>query len=116
MTAAITRTDLIEILEKAAAIIGSNGLAKRYLYDTRQADTGTPLPECRVDVIGALNTAAHGTPRYSASPIITAAEELLKQRVDAASVVAWNDQPGRDKDDAVVLLTAAAAELRAEAL
>ncbi|MCP9997937.1 hypothetical protein LUX34_23795 [Streptomyces werraensis] len=114
MTATITRTDLIQVLEKAAAIIGRNGLCKRYLYDTKQAATGMPLADCRVDVIGALNTAAHGTPRYGGSPIVAAAEELLGQQVDAASVVAWNDQPGRDKDDAVVLLASVAAQLRAE--
>jgi len=114
VTTTITRTDLIQVLEKAAAIIGRNGLCKRYLYDTKQAATGMPLADCRVDVIGALNTAAHGTPRYAGSPMVAAAEELLLQHVDAASVVVWNEQPGRDKDDAVVLLASAAAQLRAE--
>ncbi|WP_432139737.1 DUF6197 family protein [Streptomyces sp. bgisy154] len=114
MTAIATRTDLIDVLEAAAAIIGTNGLNKRYLYNTKQAAAGIPLAECRVDIIGALNMAAHGTPRYAATPIVTAAEQALLQRIDTASLVAWNDQPGRNEDDAVTLLAAVAAELRAE--
>lgn len=115
MSLTVTRTDLVEVLEKAATIIGTNGLNKRYLYDTKQAATGLALAECRVDVIGALNIAAHGTPRYGGSPIVAAAEQILQQRVDDCSIVVWNDRPGRGKDDAIVLLTGTAAELRAEA-
>lgn len=114
MPATATRTDLIEVMEKAAEIIGTNGLNKRYLYDTKQAATGIHLAKCRVDIIGALNTAAHGTPRYGGSPIVAAAEQALMERIEYVALVTWNDMPGRDKDDAITLLTATAAELRAE--
>ena len=114
-TTVITDTEIADLLDKAAAIIGRNGLAKRYLYDTKQAAAGMPLDQCRVDIIGALNIAAHGTPRYAGSPIVYDAERALEQRIDRASIVVWVDEKGRDKDDAVVLLMTTAAELRAEA-
>lgn len=94
-TAMPTNVELAELIDEAAAVIARNGLAKRYLYDTKQANTGLPLEQCRVDIIGALNVAAHGTPRYASSPLVFAAE--------------------RDKDDAIVLLKRTAAELRTEA-
>jgi len=115
ITTAPTAVELAELCDKAAAVIARNGLAKRYLYDTRQADTGLPLDQCRVDIIGALNIAAHGTPRYAASRIVYAAERALEQRIDRASLVTWVDEKGRDKDDAIVLLKTTAAELRTEA-
>ncbi|MER6350573.1 hypothetical protein ABT186_01650 [Streptomyces sp. NPDC001634] len=114
-TTAITAVELAELIDKAAAVIARNGLAKRYLYDTRQADTGLPLDQCRVDIIGALNVAAHGTPRYATSRIVYAAERALEQRIEHASIVTWVDQTGRDADDAIVLLKTVAAELRTEA-
>jgi hypothetical protein len=108
-----TTAEIADLCDKAAAVIAKNGLAKRYLYDTRQADTGLPLDQCRVDIIGALNIAAHGTPRYGASRIVFAAERALQKRIDRASLVVWVDEKGRDKDDAIVLLKTTAAELRA---
>lgn len=109
-----TDFELADLCDKAAAIIATNGLAKRYLYDTRQAGTGLPLEQCRVDILGALNIAAHGTPRYAGSPLVYAAERALEQRIDRASLVVWNDEKGRGKDDAIVLLKQTAAELRTE--
>lgn len=114
-TTAPTAADIAALCDKAAAVIAKNGLNKRYLYDTRQAGTGLPLDQCRVDIIGALNIAAHGTPRYAASRIVYAAERALEQRIDRCSLVVWVDEKGRDKDDAIVLLMATAAHLRTEA-
>ncbi|MBA2951642.1 DUF6197 family protein [Streptomyces himalayensis] len=110
-----TTTEVAALLDEAAGVIGKNGLNKRHLYDTKQADTGLSLDRCRVDIIGALNIAAHGTPRYAQSPGVYAAERALLDRIDRPSLVTWNDEKGRDKDDAVQLLLRTAAELRAEA-
>jgi hypothetical protein len=107
-----TTAEIAALCDKAAAVIGKNGLAKRYLYDTRQAAAGLPLDQCRVDIIGALNIAAHGTPRYAASRIVYAAERALQKRIDRASLVVWVDEKGRGKDDAIVLLMETAAHLR----
>lgn len=112
-TTAPTRTDLAELIDQAAAVIAANGLAKRYLYDTRQAANGTPVEHCRVDIIGALNVAAHGTPRYASSPLVHAAERALEKHIEHASIVSWNDEKGRHADDAIVLLKTVAAQLRA---
>ncbi|MFF1684652.1 hypothetical protein [Streptomyces sp. NPDC058254] len=110
-----TANELAALFTTAAAVIGSNGLNKRYLYDTKQAQTGLPLEKCRVDIIGALNVAAHDTPRYGRSPLVYAAEQVLEKRIAPVSLVTWNDAKGRDKDDAVVLLLSAAADLQTEA-
>jgi hypothetical protein len=107
-----TAVKLAELIDKAAAVIARNGLAKRYLYDTKQAGSGLPLDQCRVDIIGALNIAAHGTPRYAGSPLVYSAERAIEQRIDRASLVVWVDEKGRDRDDAIVLLKTTAAELR----
>lgn len=112
LIAAPTDTELADLCDKAAAIIGKNGHHKRYLYDTKQAQSGLPVEQCRVDILGALNMAAHGTPRYAGSPTVYAAERALEQRIDRTSVVVWNDEKGRSKDDAITLLTSTAAALR----
>lgn len=115
LTATPTALELADLCDKAAEIITTNGHHKRYLYDTRQAQSGLPLDKCRVDILGALNTVAHGTPRYAGSPIVFAAETALTRRIDRVSLVVWNDEQGRGKDEAVDLLTRTAMELRAEA-
>lgn len=110
-----TKTELADLCDKAAEIIATNGHHKRYLYDTKQAQSGLPLNQCRVDIIGALNIGAHGTPRYAGSPLVFAAETALARRIDRASVVVWNDEKGHGKDEAIALLKQTAAELRAAA-
>lgn len=107
--------ELADLYDKGAAIIRTNGHHKRYLYDTKQAATGLALAKCPVDIIGALNIAAHGTPRYAGSPLVYAAERELEKRIDRASLAVWNDEKGRKADDAINLLTGTAAELRTEA-
>ncbi len=109
-----TALELADLCEKAMRVIAANGHHKRYLYDTKQAQSGMALDKCRVDIIGALNIAAHGTPRYAGSPIVFAAEMALARQIDRESLVVWNDEKGRSKDDAVDLLNQTAAELRAE--
>ncbi|MCW7941612.1 hypothetical protein AAW14_06070 [Streptomyces hygroscopicus] len=114
-TIAPTDAEIADLCDKAAEIIKANGFNKRYLYDTRQAADGRLVQLCRVDIIGALNIAAHGTPRYAGSPLVYAAERALEKRIDRASLVVWNDEKGRDADDAIALFKQTAAELRAEA-
>lgn len=115
LTATPTELELADLCDKAADIIATNGHHQRYLYDTKQAETGLPLNQCRVDILGALNIVAHDTPRYAGSPLVFAAESLLVQRIDRASLVVWNDEKGRSKDDAITLLKQTATELRTEA-
>jgi hypothetical protein len=110
-----TAVEIAEVCDKAAAVIATNGLHQRFLYDTKQADSGLPLDQCRVDIIGALNIAAHGTPRYAQSRTVYAAERALEKHIDRCSLVTWIDEKGRDKDDAIVLLKTVAAQLRTEA-
>lgn len=107
--------ELADLCDKAASIINENGHHKRYLYNTKQAQAGMALAKCRVDILGALNIAAHGTPRYAGSPLVFAAENALARRIDRVSLVVWNDTQGRTKGDAINLLKRTATELRAEA-
>jgi hypothetical protein len=106
--------DVVAVLEQAAAVIEANGFTKRYLYDRRQAGAGKSLRFCRVDVIGALNIAAHGTPVYAGSPAVASAEAALLARITEAAIVTWNDATGRTAADAVALLRNTATELQAE--
>lgn len=108
-----TRAELADLCDNAAAIIRSNGHHQRYLYNIKQAQSGLPLDQCSVDILGALNIAAHGTPRYAGSPLVFAAEQVLQQRIDRAALVVWNDEQGRTKNDAINLLTNTANDLRA---
>jgi hypothetical protein len=113
-TVDLPAADIADLCDKAAEIINANGFNKRYLYDTRQAANGTPVEDCRVDIIGALNTAAHGTPCYAGSPAVFAAEQVITARIAAPSVVVWNDTKGHNADGAIALLKRIAAELRTE--
>ncbi|MFI1166497.1 hypothetical protein ACH4UM_23575 [Streptomyces sp. NPDC020801] len=112
-TTSPTRAEVADLCEKAAAVIATQGHCQGHLYDTRQA-AGLPVEKCRVDVIGALNVAAHGTPRYAASPLVAAAERALTSRIEEPCLVTWNDKRGRRADHAVTLLQTTAIELRTE--
>lgn len=78
-----------EALRLAADVITANGFHRHYLWDTRQAQAGTPPEYCRVDIAGALAVALHGRPAMAHTPEVWAAEELLAARVDAPSLAAW---------------------------
>lgn len=115
LTTAPTAVELAELIDKAAAVIAKNGHHKRWLYSEKQAATGLPLADCKVDIIGALNIGAHGSPRYGQSRLVAAAERALLARIEAPSLVTWNDARGREADDAIDLLERTAAQLRKEA-
>ncbi|MFD7609658.1 hypothetical protein [Streptomyces sp. NPDC059828] len=110
-----TTRALHDILEDAADAIARNGYCKHYLYSTTQAENGLPLNKCSVDVIGAINIAVHGTPRYvGGDPLVAAAETAIQVRITAPSVAAWCDYKGNGKQQAIALLRDTAAELRKE--
>ncbi|MDX3354711.1 hypothetical protein PV703_15635 [Streptomyces sp. ME01-24h] len=109
-----TRTEIADLLDKAADVITTNGYCRSYVYDTGQAAGGTPEHECRVDIIGALNLAAGGTPRYAGTGATWPAERALADRAKAPSVVTWMDYPGNGRQQAVDLLRETAASLREE--
>lgn len=112
-TAGPTALETADLCDHAAQVLVMNGLNKRHLYDTRQADGGTELIACRVDVIGALNIAAHGTPRYASSRIVQAAERALLDHLKVVALVPWNDAPECTADDVVQALHDTATNLRA---
>lgn len=108
-----TDTETADLLEQAAQVIDVNGHCKRDLYDHKQA-TGTKPANCRVDLIGALNIAAHGTPVYTGRDLrVWAAEQAILARIPEAAIVTWNDARGHGKREAVKLLRDTAAGLRA---
>lgn len=112
MTTTSTRNAIADLIDKAAKVIEANGYCGKYLYDTRQADGGTDPANCRVDILGALNIAANGTPRYTGNGATVAAEKAIAARIDAPSIVTWMDYAGNGKDAALTLLRETAAELR----
>ena len=108
--------DIAQILDEAADHIATVGFCKKYLYNTRQAESGLPLSRCEVDVIGAINYAVHGTPRYTGGDLrVHAAEKAINALIDAPSVAAWCDYKGNGKARAIDLLRTTAASLRKEA-
>lgn len=111
-----TRDAVADVCDKAADVIHTNGWFKRYLYDTTQHEGGTAIHICRVDILGAINVAIHGTPRYVGGNHLTAtAERAVADRIDAPSVAAWCDLKGNGGQQAITLLRETAASLRGEA-
>lgn len=107
-----TTAEVADLLDKAAAVIDANGHCKRDLYDHKQA-AGTKPANCRVDIIGALNIAAHGVPVYTGkSLLVWRAEDALLARIPDAAIVTWNDARGHGKREAARLLRDTAADLR----
>lgn len=110
----IAVTDIADLCDKAANVIDANGHCKRDLYDHRQA-AGMKPENCRVDIIGALNIAAHGKPVYAGRDLrVWAAEQAILDRIDDAAIVTWNDAKGHGKREAAKLLRDTATSLRAE--
>lgn len=108
-----TTTEIADLCAKAADVIDNNGHCKRDLYDHKQAANGTKPQNCRVDIIGALNIAAHGVPVYTGKSLLTwRAEDAILARIPEAAIVTWNDARGRGKREAAKLLRDTAAILR----
>lgn len=105
--------DAIPVLDLAADVIEANGFHRNYLWDTRQAASGTALEFCRVDIVGALAIVLYGLPTYAGAPRVRAVERLLVDRIPAPSLAAWYTRPGVGKRQALNLLRGTAGELRA---
>lgn len=117
MTTAIltepTTAEIADLIDKGADVIDTNGHCKRDLYDHKQAAGGTKPANCRVDLIGALNVAGHGTPVYDGrSLLVWRAEQAILARIPEAAIVTWNDARGHGKREAAKLLRDTAASLR----
>lgn len=109
---------LADILDKAADVIDRNGHHQGYLYDESKADGGLLLQACPVDVVGAINVAVFGKPRWPAeehagSPLAQAAALALQDTV--GPVVGWNDEDGRTQDEVITALWETAERLRKDA-
>lgn len=111
-----TTAEIADLCDKAADIIDANGHCKRDLYDHKQAANGTKPANCRVDIIGALNIAAHGVPVYTGKSLLAwRAEDAILARIGDAAIVTWNDAKGHGKREAAKLLRDTAASLRGDA-
>ncbi|NUP15439.1 MAG: hypothetical protein HOZ81_04910 [Streptomyces sp.] len=111
--------EIADVVCKAGDVVYKNGHHKGYLYDEAQADEGTPLADCRVDAVGAINTAVFGKPRWPAEDhagcrLAEAAVTALEAFV-GKPVPGWNDDADRDADDIIAALWDTAAGLRKEA-
>lgn len=104
----------IPVIDDTAKIITRNGYCRTYLWDTDQAQRGTPPEDCRVDIAGAIAIALHDNPRYAGHPNVRAAEQLVAEYVDAPRLDAWYAHPGVDKAAVLALLRRTAAGLRTE--
>ena len=105
--------EAVPVLLNTAKIIEANGWTGHFLWDTRQHAAGTPLEFCRVDIVGALAIALHGSPTYAGTPAVRKVEELLVDRIPAPSLAAWYTHPGVGERQALTLLHRTADELRA---
>lgn len=116
--------EIADLLDKAAEVVHSNGHHKGYLYDEAQADgtsldDRTPIADCRVDAVGAINAAVFGKPRWPAEDhagcrLAEAAVTALEAHV-GKPVQGWNDAPETTADDVIAALWDTASGLRKEA-
>ncbi|MFI8872397.1 DUF6197 family protein [Streptomyces sp. NPDC055243] len=122
-----TATDIADVLDKAVQVIDRVGWHRGYLYDEEQYEEGTAFGECRVDTLGAINTAVTG------SPLLGVSKHRLEDRIELADATAlavarhlkipaiprqiawWNDELDRKQDDVIQAFRDTAAELRAGA-
>ena len=105
--------DAIPVLVQVGKILENNGYHRYFLWDTRQADAGTPLEECRVSIVGALGIALYDDPRYATGPRVRAIEQLIVDRTTAPSLAAWADYPGNGQQQALDLIRDTTDALRA---
>ncbi|MFP3986946.1 hypothetical protein U9R90_05465 [Streptomyces sp. E11-3] len=112
-----TVAEVADICDKAACHMDRVGFHQGALYSGCQADAGTPLEGCRVDVVGALNFAAHGSARFGCEdgPERRAAlrAEVAVQNHLGADLIDWNDAAERTKEQVVQALRDTATGLRA---
>lgn len=96
----------VEVLRGAKAVLERNGLHKGSFFDWEQGDAGTPVAECRMCSIGAINFAGSGDPLTSTDvKAYNIVRELLGGDVTAVSV--WNDAPERTLPEVLAVFDAA---------
>jgi hypothetical protein len=111
-----TAAEIADVLDKARAHIVRHGFCKKYLYNANQAKKGMPIPECEVDLDGAICAAVHGTPLHlGRDPLTQAAVAAVLARIDAPSLATWCDYRGNGKHQALALLRDTADRLRRRA-
>lgn len=105
-----------QVYRRAASVIGFRGWNQGSYYDAHAYAAGTPIDDCAVCLVGAVNVAVKGAPDDSvgAQPFIDFLGEVLEGRVGHPVVSFWNDDDGRTVDEVLELLEVAA--LRAEAV
>lgn len=109
-------------LEKAADILEANGLYKGDFYDARQSVRRDRYPEdCHVCAMGAINTAATGTPSMPMAweePYVRLHElyKLVKTFLGVSFLDGWNDAEERTEEEVVAALRGTAAAVREGAL
>jgi hypothetical protein len=111
-----TEQAAIPVLDEAADVIEANGFYRHFLWNTRQHHAGTPIDHCRVDIVGALAVALHGSPTYAGTPAVRKIEALLVDRIPAPSLAAWYAYPGVGEKQATALLRGTARELHGHTL
>lgn len=96
----------VEILRGAKTVLERNGLHKGSLFDWEQGDAGTPVAECRMCLIGAINFADSGDPLAGTDlKAYNIVRELLGGDITAVSV--WNDAPERTLPEVLAVFEAA---------
>ncbi|MGW7087608.1 DUF6197 family protein [Streptomyces sp. NPDC054871] len=120
-----TKVEIADVLDKAIEVIDRVGWHRGYLYDDAQCEEGTEFGACRVDMLGAINTAISGSPllgvskrRLEDSIALADATALavarhLKIPAIPRQIAWWNDELDRTQDDVVKAFRDTAAELRA---
>ena len=122
----ITTGQLADILDKALTVIEARGWHRGYFFDDEQREEGTPIGECRVCAVGAINTAVCGYPTLACregenfgeiADLAFAAENAVARHLgatnDPRAVARWNDELQRTQDDVAQAIRDTAAELRA---
>lgn len=99
-----TAREHADVLYKAAKVLDANGFFRHYLWDTKQEAAGTPLQDCRVDILGAIAIALYESPCYAGSPRVRAVEQELVDRINAPSLAAWSTYPGNGQTQALQLI------------
>lgn len=117
-----TAVQTADALDKAADHLDRVGHHKGYLYDTDQADAGTPLTDCRVCAAGAINIAVYGQPAFPSRETTEGELQLEFRAFDAlvahlrlgvTTLPDWNDAEDRQKRTVVKAFRDTAASLRA---
>lgn len=103
------------VMRRAASVIRIRGWYQGGYYDGDRRAAGTPIDECAVCLLGAVNVAVGNEPNdpVGAFRFSSVLNDALRQSTGLAGASAWNDAEGRTVDEVLALLeeTARRAEL-----